>query len=122
MEYNGCKEVALEFIEEASEKFGSDYVVNKEKLEKFDKVCEDIDILVENCTEPQAIDVVTDENLGYSFVIVVEELVVENSYLKKFVETIRNFDTFDVRKTKDGNIRMEFIIHDFWISKNLVKA
>lgn len=121
MGYNGCKEIALEFIEEASEKFGSDYVVNKEKLEKFDKVCEDIDILVENCTELQAIDVVTDENLGYSFVIVVEELVIENSYLKKFVETIRNFDTFDVRKTKDGNIRMEFTIHDFWISKNFEK-
>lgn len=117
MEYKGCRGIAVAFAEEASIKYGKEYVVSEEKKNAFDDICNAVDDLVSYCDNLEVVEVSTDDNKGYVFTIIAEIFSVDNGRMAEFIRDIRKFDNLRVERVKEDIEKIELTVDNFWVRR-----
>lgn len=115
MEYTGCKNAAIELIDEASDKFGDAYFINEEKYESLDEVCSLIDELAQgvDCQEVRVrVDTTTKELI---FIVVCDEIIIEHEMKENFAALAGLISSMRFSTPKVDSLRMEFCIYGLWL-------
>lgn len=117
MEYTGCKDVTLEAIEEASDKFGDSYFLNEEKYHSLDEICDLIDELM--CDEELdchaltvGVDTTTKELI---FTMVYDEIILQHGRTHKFFTLAKLVDAIRFSKAKPDGLCIELGVSGLWL-------
>lgn len=117
MEYTGCKDAALEVIDEASDEFGDSYFINEEKYGGLDEICGLVDELVQDedfgCNSLTVdVDTTTKELI---FNIVCDEIVLQHGRTHKFFTLAGLVDSIKFLKAKPSSLRIEVGVSGLWL-------
>lgn len=117
MEYTGCKDAALEVIDEASDEFGDSYFINEEKYGGLDEICVLVDELVQDedfgCKSLTIdVDTTTKELI---FNIVCDEIVLQHGRTHKFFTLAGLVDSIKFLKAKPSSLRIEVGVSGLWL-------
>lgn len=119
MEYNGCFNTVNELVREASEKFGSKYIIDKDKIEKIESLCVNVDALFDEI-DCSMIDAIIDEaNKSLTISIFCDEIVFENGRNNTFCGLIKDVDSFLFTKAANDVLKIDLIVADVWREQNI---
>lgn len=118
MEYMGCKEATLDVIDEASEKFGDSYFINKEKYEQLDEICVLVDEVVQILDDESGCDSLTVDvdttTKELIFNIVCDQIILRYGRTHKFFELAELVDSICFSKAKPDSLRVEIGVSGLW--------
>lgn len=118
MEYMGCKNITFDLIDEAAKKFGGAYLLNREKYEKLDEICDLVDEVVqifEDEFECEAVTVDIDTTTKeLIFNIVCDQIILQHGRTHKFFKLAELVDSIRFSKAEPDSIRIEIGVYGLW--------
>lgn len=119
MEYMGCRDEALDVIDEASEKFGDQYFINEEKYEQLDEIFDLVDEVVrifidDGVCESVTVDV-DPKTKELIFNIVCDEIILQHGRTHRFFALVQMADSLRFSKAKPDSVRIEVGVLGLWL-------
>ena len=114
MSFIKCFSIAEEIINEATERFGSSFKVNNEKLSIFKEYCEAIDLIAEEF-DGTSIEVEVDEITSeISITLESEEIIIESeSHI--LCELLKRTVRYGFSASEDGNLLTKLVFPTLWV-------
>lgn len=113
-EYIGCYDSVNEIVDEATNQFGKNYVLNEEKHGKLQEVCAAIDSFVEEI-DCDFVDVTVDFNIKRLVIdIGCDDMVLHGGRNNQFFSLIQMLDSFSFSKTKNGALCIALNVDNMW--------
>lgn len=123
MEYTGCKDFAVDVIEEATEKFGRSYSINEEKYGRLDEIYGLVDDVILGIGDESGCDEVTvdvdEATKELIFNIVCDEIILQHGRVNKFFELMALVDSVRFSQAKYDKLRIEIGVSGLWIGGDM---